>query len=170
MLYEDRSTWKPVVEFNQNFSWILNAYTTSPEYIGYDWIYKVLNNGSLVEETYENETTIPLMTSGEQCIEVHALNEYISTSAELCLEAYINVNENKDNIATIYPNPVEEILIIKADNIKNIKIFSLTGVVMYEKETNANNVNINVEDLPSGSYLVQIITTEGTTTKQIIVK
>ena len=164
------STWKPVVEFNQNFSWILNAYTTSPEYIGYDWIYKVFNNGSLVEETYENETTIPLMTSGEQCIEVHALNEYISTSAELCLEAYINVNENKDNIATIYPNPVEEILIIKADNIKNIKIFSLTGVVMYEKETNANNVNINVEDLPSGSYLVQIITTEGTTTKQIIVK
>ena len=72
----------------------------------------------------------------------------------------LGINESTTNLAvTIYPNPVNTILSIKTDDkmiVKKITIMDTMGKVVLQK-TNSFET-INVENLNSGLYLLQITT------------
>jgi len=73
-----------------------------------------------------------------------------------------------DNIS-IYPNPTKDDLFINlADNsneIKSIKLYSLTGQLIFEKKkTNS----ISLENTPKGLYLIEIETTKGNYRKKML--
>ncbi len=63
------------------------------------------------------------------------------------------------NNATIAPNPVKNTLhIYSGDNpLKQIKITSITGVVLKDIKNVANEASIQVDTYPSGMYLVHLI-------------
>jgi hypothetical protein len=67
--------------------------------------------------------------------------------------------DDQDNYE-IYPNPVQDILIIESTkNIELIKIFNSLGAL--EKVVKSNFGNIDVSQLASGTHFIRIITNEG---------
>lgn len=80
----------------------------------------------------------------------------------------------KENIL-IYPNPVKDILNIRANhNLNNvqIRVFDNMGNVVYLNKVKSLNSNesINLNHLPTGVYMMYINSDQGTVTKKIIKK
>ncbi len=81
----------------------------------------------------------------------------------------INI-EGQDNIK-IYPNPVTDELILESNlNISSIIITDNTGSIVYIKKTNVveNKYFIDVSNLKSGVYFIQLNSSTETLTKKII--
>lgn len=56
----------------------------------------------------------------------------------------------------IYPNPVSTVLYVQADvSVKKLTIYNLVGQLVKSREIN-NRAEINVQELPSGVYLIEI--------------
>lgn len=100
-------------------------------------------------DAYSNQT----IRVGIRCLtqEASALlvdDVTITTSGTLGLSEISSESETM-----VYPNPVKDFLTIKTDEkIKKIQIYCLDGALL--KST--NNKTINVEELPSGNYLLKM--------------
>ncbi|HMQ48812.1 MAG TPA: serine hydrolase [Saprospiraceae bacterium] len=68
------------------------------------------------------------------------------------------VDEEEAIASSIFPNPVRDVLYIRAENpLKNIRLYDLRGRLMKEQSTiNANAFNLELNDLASGLYLLSI--------------
>lgn len=72
------------------------------------------------------------------------------------------------NDIVVYPNPTANYInIISKDKIKKISIYSLNGSQIIIK---SNKNNVDLKDLPSGSYFLQVETENGNFVKKIIKK
>ena len=79
----------------------------------------------------------------------------------------IDVN-NKFNI---YPNPVDSELFIETSNSSNIiSIYSLEGVLIKQVVAFSNITKIDVNNLFSGIYIVEVFNDKGKKYQKIIVK
>ena len=76
------------------------------------------------------------------------------------------------NKLSISPNPANDFVnISNTENIRvsNIKITDLNGRVIKQNNfDNVSNINLNVSDLSSGVYMMNINTNKGSTVKKII--
>ncbi len=71
--------------------------------------------------------------------------------------------KNQVNSTQIFPNPVEKTLHISIPNklnIQSLQIFNLTGSIVISERDFAKKT-INVQNLPSGIYLLNLQTNEG---------
>jgi hypothetical protein len=88
-----------------------------------------------------------------------------STTCQTC--TVLDTNETAQTIFSIYPNPVDTILNITAENdiIKTVTIYNLIGqkVITF---TNQNAVDLS--SLSKGAYFITVETDKGTTTRKII--
>ena len=86
----------------------------------------------------------------------------------------LNINEFLSNQFNIYPNPAEDIIIItNSDNmsIQQINIYDLAGkLISTQNFNNEAEIQLNVETLTSGTYLLHIQTNESTAVKKLIRK
>lgn len=82
-------------------------------------------------------------------------------------EGYASVDEMTTQAFDVFPNPVNEILNVKGENIRQIAIYNALGMLVKSIECNDDFVNINVDDLQNGMYFVNVIDNSGrmTTTK-----
>lgn len=73
----------------------------------------------------------------------------------------------------VYPNPVTDKLLIHfngRNEIKGYKVFDQMGsFITGNNEVNAQSTVINTASYPSGIYMVQLVTTQGTITKKVMV-
>lgn len=70
-----------------------------------------------------------------------------------------------------YPIPAEDVLSIESNSeIKNIKVFDLSGKLLKELNPLSNQININVNSLKAGSYVLNIKTSKGIQTKKFVKK
>ena len=77
-----------------------------------------------------------------------------------------SVSEN-ENI--IYPNPSNNYIVFKGNNLKYIRIYNIEGSLILDKILNQHNT-INVEHLDSGMYLVELEDSFGVkTNKKVII-
>jgi|GEM_PF-816990 len=68
-----------------------------------------------------------------------------------------------------YPNPVNDILNVSyAENINNIEVYNLLGQKVITKTINASKGQLDMSDLPAGSYLVKIMAGNQVQTLKII--
>ncbi|POS02514.1 putative secreted protein (Por secretion system target) [Flavobacterium croceum DSM 17960] len=79
--------------------------------------------------------------------------------------------QNFDNIK-IYPNPTDNILFVDATNkeINKIEMFDLQGKLLKTIIENKDKYQINLQNLPSAVYLLQIQTDKGKKTVKVIKK
>lgn len=72
---------------------------------------------------------------------------------------------------SIYPNPVSGNLKIDSNRkLANVRLYSLTGVLVAEISSPVFNVNIDLDDFSAGSYILKIETVEGNTSVHNIIK
>jgi hypothetical protein len=78
----------------------------------------------------------------------------------------VGIETHEMSCAHLYPNPVEDILNITLNDVRNIEIYDLLGKMMLS-ETNPDS-KINVSSLPQGIYIVKIITDNDYHTEKFI--
>ncbi|MFT6065867.1 MAG: hypothetical protein ACJAQX_001743 [Polaribacter sp.] len=71
--------------------------------------------------------------------------------------------ENDEMIGLkVFPNPAKDYLLIHSPDtqLKTIKIYTLLGILVHQKETNLTNYKIDIAFLKKGIYFVQITNTD----------
>ena len=81
-----------------------------------------------------------------------------------------SIEEAADVAFAIYPNPATDYAMISSNaTIKEVAIINTLGQVVATFTANAENVQINTQDLAKGVYMVSITTTEGSAVKKLTV-
>lgn len=83
--------------------------------------------------------------------------------------ANLSTDDSRSNLkTTLYPNPTNGIVNIKASSeIKSIEIYSILGNLI-RKYPDANQIDIS--NLPSGTYIMKLTSTEGDISRQKLIK
>ncbi|WP_162147233.1 T9SS type A sorting domain-containing protein [Flavobacterium enshiense] len=85
-----------------------------------------------------------------------------------------DINEfNQNNAVTLYPNPVQDRISLKFENlyqIKSIAIYNQLGQLIKSSSelNNDNEISLNVDQLEAGSYLISIESEKGKQIKKFI--
>ena len=83
----------------------------------------------------------------------------------------VGLNETRDisQFTHVFPNPAkEEVNINCGYKIRSLQMFDEQGKRLLEKEVNAYNYQINLENYPTGTYLIKVLTNSGQATKKVI--
>jgi hypothetical protein len=71
-------------------------------------------------------------------------------------KSLVGIGSTKAEKVGIYPNPSNGTLNITTDkDIQNVVIYNSLGQVVFTQDVNANEVKINISELPSGFYTVK---------------
>lgn len=108
------------------------------------------------------------ITSYFEPAQMRILQEYFPVSEETDIQS---VN-GKDNVISIYPNPVLNNININSEfGIERIQIFNMSGDLVKESVLGGvNQTNVNVENLTSGIYMVHVLCSNGNVETQKMVK
>ena len=80
-----------------------------------------------------------------------------------------SIEEATDVAFSVYPNPATDYAMISSNaTIKEVAIINTVGQTVATFTVNAENVQINTQDLVKGVYMVSITTTEGSAVKSVI--
>jgi len=71
---------------------------------------------------------------------------------------------------TIYPNPVENQLNIKAEDLQRIAVYNAMGQLVETVEVGGDQFVLQVGDYAAGLYTIQVVTANGVVTKNVVVK
>ena len=81
----------------------------------------------------------------------------------------LNTVRDISQFTHVFPNPTkQEVNINCGYKIKALQVFDEQGKRLFEKEINAYNYQINLENYPTGTYLIKVLTNNGQTTKRVI--
>ena len=82
-----------------------------------------------------------------------------------------NVIELDDYAFTIYPNPASEKLYIEcAETIVRCEIYNISGSMVYSSDENSTMIEVNVENLSAGSYIIRFIANDAVCARRFIKK
>ena len=86
-------------------------------------------------------------------------------------DMYVGVDEiSTPREVTVYPNPASEVVNIKSDaKIMHLAVFNHSGQLVYNADASSTTYNLSVGTFESGLYLFRVTTSEGTTTKRIVI-
>ena len=138
------------------------------DYLKTDSDYINIRNGSIENELHlENElTTI--------CVDDEQLNAVTNQYPNATVTTNCNLSTNNVLINTsiqVYPNPVEDLLEIKANTIiYEISLTDLVGKQLLTEKPNVLNHKLKLNHLKTGVYILKIKTLNGDFTKKIIKK
>jgi len=103
---------------------------------------------------------------------VAPLVEAIDRVLYLRLGQTVGIGSIQDNSIGIYPNPTSDYIRIElADcQIQKIRLYSLTGEILIAQYIDQKSVDLNISDLISGIYILEIKLVDGKVFKQKIMK
>ncbi len=134
-----------------------------------------LDGDTLAENTTETSLAFDAETGSFHVVEVEAVYSETITSVKVAASKRNTwkVEENKTVAqCRLFPNPAHETVRIIADSrIRQIAVYSITGMMVERVEADAERVNLNISNYNSGVYFVQVLTHDGNTvTKKLVVK
>ena len=78
---------------------------------------------------------------------------------------------NKNNTYSVYPNPATHNLFIEStDNSNLISIYTLNGILIRKFKYNLNIIQIDVNDIASGTYILKISNDSGVNYQKILIQ
>ena len=93
----------------------------------------------------------------------------LNTTGYISGSSNIENVDNKEISVDVFPNPTNnEVNINCGYKIKTLQVFDEQGKRLLEKEVNAYNYQINLENYPTGTYLIKVLTNSGQATKKVI--
>ena len=119
---------------------------------------------------YEYWDNIPVGTQAEYYI-MAVYNDGCEAASETLIGEGIptGIQETSSNIA-IYPNPVENQLTVKAEGLQRVIIYHMMGQQIAVIETTQDQSIIEMGAYPSGIYTIQVVTANGATNKNVVVR
>lgn len=81
------------------------------------------------------------------------------------------VDEHAHTIIDLYPNPVGDKLNLEAtEAIDHVEIFNIAGAMVFSQKTCSDKVEINMTDLPAGTYVIRMTTQNATEVRRFVKK
>ena len=71
------------------------------------------------------------------------------------------VDENQASALKLYPNPAQQSLSLEAEGMTHMEVYDVLGQLVYQQETESNNLTLNVSDWTEGLYFVKVQTQSG---------
>ena len=139
------------------------------ELVGYN-VYRnaVKINAEVVAELTYTDMEVPIGSFEYYVTAVYSGGE--SDPSNIVTIIVTDMEEFESSSIQVYPNPVRNLLNIKADNIVNVKVISITGQLVLDNEMTGNTAVIDVNDLTPGVYFVNIETQNGSVSRKIMVE
>ena len=83
-----------------------------------------------------------------------------------------SVNNVVDFTTNIYPNPAKNNITIENSNfvITNIKIYNITSQLVRTENVNSMSTNLNISDLKTGIYILELHTNETSIRRKLIIE
>ena len=106
----------------------------------------------------------------------HTVNMYLEGSTVSAPQTFVFMNnlavdENESNSLVVYPNPAKDRLTIESEEtIRQCETYGLSGQLVKTLENDSERMEISVEALPAGTYLVKLITDNYTQTRRFVKK
>ena len=72
-----------------------------------------------------------------------------------------SVDENDDSRLEVYPNPTNDKVTVRCENMESISVMSITGQQVVTKEVDGDQVDMDLANVPSGVYVLVIRTNDG---------
>lgn len=171
-MYESTTAVNPVsnIQIIDNQDRTLSVVWNTPSFgepTGYDLYIngtKVLSNTSQMSYTFEaNENTYYVA----EVVAIYNSNVSIKKIADLFVP--MSVDEVEITDAMIYPNPIDNQLVIISEKINEISIFNVGGQIVFTKKFNSeSSVTLDTGSWIAGVYFVKISTESGSMTKKAI--
>jgi hypothetical protein len=92
-----------------------------------------------------------------------------SGSLAITVKNSTGVNELETN-AKLFPNPTSDKVNIECEGMTRVSLYNAVGQMVYDKEVDTDQLSIDLSQQPAGSYLVRIITNQGTVVKKLHIK
>lgn len=85
---------------------------------------------------------------------------------------YVSISDVTSNDILVYPNPSNGEFKIKLDSDNaSIQIFNLSGVLVYSKKANnSHEMNVDISNLNSGSYILRVDSKDGSKIQKILIQ
>ncbi|MDD4395754.1 MAG: C25 family cysteine peptidase, partial [Bacteroidales bacterium] len=145
--------------------------TPAQTQIGLNWnasqdavAYKIYRDGNLLNTTSStNYTDTQVSPNTQYCYAVSAVcsNGESGLSNSTCSMLTGISQYNSDNTLKIYPNPVNEKLIIEGKNISKIAVYSTIGTLVYQTDVKDNKIVLNVNNWSNGIYFLKVTNKNG---------
>ena len=71
------------------------------------------------------------------------------------------VDENQASAIKLYPNPAQQSLSLEAEGMTHMEAYDVLGQLVYQQDTESNNLTLNVSDWTEGLYFVKVQTQSG---------
>ena len=86
------------------------------------------------------------------------------------IELYITDVQEFDNNISVFPNPTNDILNIKAENIENIRIFNIFGQEILNAKVGNDSYIVNMSQFGKGVYMLKIETANGSAMRRVVME
>ena len=111
------------------------------------------------------ETTYPHIPLLDLCMYIANSNSGDNNSTQ---NVSLTEQSNAETNLYSYPNPANDKLTVKCNNIKEIRIYDIVGKEVGKYTINNNNAEIQVSNLCPGVYFIAVKTETGTLTKRFV--
>jgi hypothetical protein len=138
---------------------VMAEYTIEPAEAG---TLAVASDNKAVEITWSNTF------KGNAVLTATPLDDCNSGNGSLAISVKnsTGVDELEAN-AKLFPNPSYGQVNIECEGMTHVSIYNTVGQMVYEKEVDADQLNVDLSQQPAGSYLVKILTSQGTVVKKL---
>lgn len=179
------ATWKSALNYNMNYSWLIRLHIQSSDELASILSYNVYREDELIASNLKSTTYVDadkknIGDTVRYNIGVVYDNSTILYSDDICVtiksadpkpepELPEPDDDNDDKLSKLYPNPTKDYITICDESIKKVEIYSVTGNVLFEKDVNCNELQINMKIYRDGVYLVHVITEAETKVYKVVV-
>jgi len=130
------------------------------------------SNGNALFSNINTKKSHPLVINqpGFQAIDkTYYIDRDLNISIDL--NPSTSINKTGNTLSKIYPNPAKNNLFVDIDKDKaTLKIFTIDGKAIKEVLIFKGNNKIDINDIKAGIYLIKIISTDNSSTQQIIIQ
>ena len=95
--------------------------------------------------------------------------DYYAMSCMETESVTVGVDEHENELVSVYPNPVNDELTVKAADMKRIRIVNALGQIVDDTELKADETRIPMQRVGSGVYVIHITTANGTFARRVVV-
>ncbi len=135
----------------------------------YQWQKNEQNIQGANSSTYQIESTQTSDAGTYTCTVSNDCGTIVSNPAVLTVNASTSIADNPNINIAIYPNPTNGKISIKTDEEIVVKIYSISGIKVYQQKINKDNNIINLSNLSNGIYLLNTNYKNLVINKQIVI-
>jgi M6 family metalloprotease-like protein len=164
------SSWKSASNFNMNYSWMIRLHLEQDDNFVNELSYNIYREDSLIASNIKSTKHTDFnLTEEKACYRIGVVynNSNILYSEDLCF-AIPDSKDEDDNSPIIYPNPTKDYVKIKCKGITNVKVYSITGAILFETNTHNNEIKLDMSKFPKGIYLIHVATETETKTYKLV--